>query len=89
MVKYASITPVQQPRSVKGFFNYTFSLWKDWRAEKIQGQTYEGRRRRREWSDCSSVVTDQLSTTGNNMNVANAMSSDKNWCGSVSNPNFV
>ncbi|CAE7669441.1 unnamed protein product [Symbiodinium sp. CCMP2592] len=67
------------------FFNYTYSLWRSWRSTKIDQTVDEGRRRRRQNSDCSSVVTDKLVKIGNDVHVFDGMQGSNNRCAEIAN----
>jgi len=67
------------------FFNYTYSLWRSWRFTLIDQKVYEGSRRRRRTSDCSSVVTDKLVQIGNDVHVRDGMQGSNNRCVEIGN----
>ena len=67
------------------FFNYTYPLWRSWRATMIDQKVDEGRRRRRQNSDCSSVVTDKLVQIGNDVHVRDGMQGSNNRCAEIAN----
>ena len=51
----------------------------------IDQKVDEGRRRRRQNSDCSSVVTDKLVQIGNDVHVRDGMQGSNNRCAEIAN----